>query len=196
MRSSHGAAAFELSLPGRHNVENALAAIAVAEVFEIPLRDLVEAFYHFQPLCQRTEILRLAGGVVVIDDAYNSNPRAMEQMLDVLAAWPGAARRIVVAGQMLELGPDSPELHRRIGRQCAERGVDLLIGVQGDAHGFVEGAVAAGMPSEQARIFADAAEAGRFCRDVIRSGDVILVKGSRGVHLETAIELLRAVAVA
>jgi len=196
VRTPQGAAEFELSLPGRHNVENALAAIAVAEAFEIPLRDLVEAFRHFQPLYQRTEILRLAGDAVVINDAYNSNPRAMEQMLDVLAAWPGAVRRIVVAGQMLELGPGSLELHRRIGRRCTERGVDLLIGVQGDAHGFLEGALAAGMPSAQTRFFADSAEAGRFCREVIHPGDVILVKGSRGVHLETTIELLRAVAVA
>jgi UDP-N-acetylmuramoyl-tripeptide--D-alanyl-D-alanine ligase len=196
VRTPHGATEFDLSLPGRHNVENALAAIAVAEVFEIPLRDLVEALQHFQPLYQRSEILRLAGGIVVINDSYNSNPRAMEQMLDVLLAWPGAVRRIVVAGQMLELGADSPELHRRIGRRFAERSVDLLVGVQGDAECFVEGAIAAGMPSEQARFFADAAEAGRFCRGVIRPGDVILVKGSRGVHLETAIELLGAVAVA
>ncbi|HMD96738.1 MAG TPA: UDP-N-acetylmuramoyl-tripeptide--D-alanyl-D-alanine ligase [Terriglobia bacterium] len=191
VRTPRGATEFDLSLPGRHNVENALAAVAVAEVFDIPLRDVVEALRHFQPLYQRTEIVRLAEGAVVINDSYNSNPRAMEQMLDVLVAWPGAARRIVVAGQMLELGADSPELHRRIGRRLAERGVDLLIGVQGDAECFVEGAVAAGMPSGQARFFAAAAEAGRFCRGVVRPGDVILVKGSRGVHLETVIELLR-----
>jgi len=193
VRTPHGSAEIELSLPGRHNVENALAAIGVAGVFDIPLSDLVERLHHFQPLCQRAEILRLAADAVVINDSYNSNPRAMEQMLDLLVAWPGAARRIVVAGQMLELGADSPGLHRRIGRGCAERGVDLLIGVQGDAHCFVEGAVAAGMPAEKAHFFADAAEAGRFCSKVIRPGDVILVKGSRGVHLETAIELLRAV---
>jgi len=196
VRTPHGAAKFELSLPGRHNVENALAAIAVAEVFEIPLHDFTEAFHYFQPLQQRTEIVRLGLGAVAINDSYNSNPRAMEQMLDVLVAWPGAARRIVVAGQMLELGADSPELHRQIGRRFAERGVDLLIGVQGDAQCFVEGAAAAGMSSEQTRFFPDAAEAAQFCRDVIRPGDVILVKGSRAVHLEKAIELLRAGAAA
>jgi UDP-N-acetylmuramoyl-tripeptide--D-alanyl-D-alanine ligase len=181
---------FELALPGRHNVENALAALAVAEAFEIPSPDLVQALYNFQPLARRTELLRLAGNVIVIDDSYNSNPRAMEQMLDTLAAWPDAVRRIVVAGEMLELGPESPELHRRIGRFSAERGVDLLIAVAGDAHCFVEGAVAAGMPPQQAHFFAGAEEAGRFCRDGIRPGDVILVKGSRAVHLERAVELL------
>jgi len=190
-----GAADVELSLPGRHNVENALAAIAVAEAFEIPLGDVLEALHDFQPLYQRAEILRVAPDVVVINDSYNSNPRAMEQMLDVLVTWPGAARRIVVAGEMLELGPESPELHRQTGRRCGERGVDLLVGVQGDAQYFLEGAIAGGMPSEQTRFFADSADAGRFCRGVIGPGDVILVKGSRGVHLEAAIESLRTVAV-
>ena len=189
-RTPSGAAQIELSLPGRHNAENALAAIAVAEVAGIPLDALVETFRHFRPLHQRTEVLNVLGAVV-INDSYNSNPRAMEQMLDVLAAWPRAARRIVVAGQMLELGPGSPELHRDVGRRCFEAGVDFLIGVQGDARYLVEGAVAAGMSAERTRFFVDSTEAGQLCSEIIGPGDVILVKGSRAVRLEAVVDLLK-----
>ena len=112
-------------------------------------------------------------------------------MLETLASWPGARRRIVVAGEMLELGPTSPELHRGVGRRCASIGVQWLIAVQGDARFFVEGAIEAGLPSSQTRFFSDAHSAGEFCRTLLVPGDVILVKGSRGVHLETAIELLK-----
>ena len=94
------------------------------------------ALADFQNLHQRSEILTLPGGVTVINDCYNSNPLAMERMLETLASWPGARRRIVVAGEMLELGPTSPELHRSVGRKCAESGVTWAIGVQGAAQFF------------------------------------------------------------
>jgi UDP-N-acetylmuramoyl-tripeptide--D-alanyl-D-alanine ligase len=115
----------------------------------------------------------------------------MESMLETLHAWPGARRRIVVAGEMLELGPQSPRLHEEVGRKCAEADLAWLIAVQGDARFFLEGAVAAGMPSAQIRFFSDAPPAGEFCRSQLESGDVVLVKGSRGVHLEAAVEILR-----
>ncbi len=182
---------FTLPLPGRHNVANALAAIAVASVFKIPPEEMQRALAEFRNLHHRSEILTVPGPVTVINDCYNSNPLAMERMLETLAAWPGAGRRIVVAGEMLELGPSSPELHREVGRKCAPSGVDWAIGVQGAAQNFVEGAVAGGIPPQQARFFSDAQSAGDFCRSLIDSGDVVLVKGSRGVHLETVIESLK-----
>ena len=134
---------FTLPLPGRHNVQNALAAIAVASAFGISPEEMGPALAGFKNLHQRSEILTLPGEVTVINDCYNSNPLAMERMLETLAAWPGARRRIVVAGEMLELGPSSPELHRGVGRKCASSGVDWLIAVQGDAQYFLEGAVEA-----------------------------------------------------
>ena len=93
--------------------------------FHIPPEEIGEALADFQNLHQRSEILTLPGEVTIINDCYNSNPLAMERMLETLAAWPGARRRIVVAGEMLELGPTSPELHRGVGRKCApeRRGV-------------------------------------------------------------------------
>lgn len=182
---------FSIPLAGRHNVENALAAIAVACLFGISAGDLGSALRQFRPLDQRTQVLKLEGGLTIINDAYNSNPRAMERMLEVLAGWRGAQQRIVIAGEMLELGPSSPDWHRQVGRLCAESGVDWLLAVQGDSRGFVEGAVQAGLPLDHALFFSTAAEAGRFCENIARPGDVILVKGSRGVRLERAIEALR-----
>jgi UDP-N-acetylmuramoyl-tripeptide--D-alanyl-D-alanine ligase len=183
---------FRLPLPGWHNVQNALAAIAVARLFGVPAKDLQQALSEFENLPQRGEVLTLFGGVTVISDCYNSNPLAMESMLETLAAWPAASRRIVVAGEMLELGPTSPGLHRGIGRKCAESHVTWLLAVQGDARCFLEGALEAGFPPERARFFADATQAGDFCRTLLQPGDVVLVKGSRGVRLETVTELLRA----
>ena len=90
-------------------------------LFGIPPEEIGQALAEFQNLHQRSEILTLPGEVTVINDCYNSNPLAMERMLETLAAWPGARRRIVVAGEMLELGPTSPELHRGVGRKCAPK---------------------------------------------------------------------------
>ena len=127
---------FTLPLPGRHNVQNALAAIAASSPFRIPPEDIGPALSGFHNLYQRSEIFTLPGDITVINDCYNSNPLAMERMLEALAEWPGARRRIVVAGEMLELGPTSPDLHRDIGLKCAPSGVEWAIGVQGDATVF------------------------------------------------------------
>ncbi len=182
---------FLLPLPGRHNVQNALAAIAAARLFDIPVKEIRRALAAFESLQQRGEVLTLPSLLTVINDCYNSNPLAMTRMLETLAGWPGAKRRIVVAGAMLELGPTSPELHREVGRRCFENRVDWLIAVSGDAGYFLEGAIRAGMPAERTRFFSDADSAGEFCRELIKPLDVVLVKGSRGVHLERVTELLR-----
>jgi UDP-N-acetylmuramoyl-tripeptide--D-alanyl-D-alanine ligase len=179
-------------LPGRHNVQNALAAIAAASLLGATAEDARDAMEIFQPLALRSEILTLVKGIVVISDCYNSNPLAMEEMLKTLANWPGAKRRVVVAGEMLELGPHSPSLHRAVGRKCRENAVDWLIAVQGDSKFLVEGAVQAGLPAGRTRFFATPEEAGEYCGAMLEPGDVVLVKGSRGVHLEKVVDLLRA----
>ena len=182
---------FLLPIPGRHNVQNALAAIAVASGFDVPAADMRRALAEFESMLQRGEVLTLPGSVTVINDSYNSNPQAMECMLETLRAWPGARRRIVVAGEMLELGAQSQELHEKVGCKCAEADLGWLIGVQGDARFILEGAVAAGMSATQTRFFREASPAGEFCLSQLEPGDVVLVKGSRGVHLETVVEMLR-----
>ena len=183
-------AEFSLPLPGRHNVQNALAAIATASLWEIPAEEVRQALAGFQNLHQRSEVLTLPRGITVINDCYNSNPLAMERMLETLAAWP-AERRLVIAGEMLELGPTSPDLHRAVGGMCAHSGVDWLLAVQGNARFILEGAAEGGLSSARLHFFDDAKGAGEFCKALLEPGDVVLVKGSRGVHLETAIELLK-----
>jgi UDP-N-acetylmuramoyl-tripeptide--D-alanyl-D-alanine ligase len=183
---------FTVPLPGRHNVMNALAAIAVARTFDIPPEAIAQALAELPTLHQRSEVLTLPGQVTVVNDSYNSNPLAMERMLETLAAWPQAGRRIVVAGEMLELGETSPDLHRNVGRQCAQRGVDWLLAVQGDARFLVEGAVEGGIPKDRAVFYSTPQEASERCLTLLRPGDLVLVKGSRGVHLEKVIELLQA----
>lgn len=182
---------FTLPLPGRHNVYNALAAIAASPPFGILPHEISAALADFENLHQRSEILTLPDGVTIINDCYNSNPLAMERMLETLADWPGARRRLVVAGEMLELGPTSPELHREVGQKCAQIGLEWLIAVQGNARFVLEGATAAGLPASHGRFFTDAKSAGVFLKNVIEPGDVILVKGSRAVRLETVIEMLK-----
>jgi UDP-N-acetylmuramoyl-tripeptide--D-alanyl-D-alanine ligase len=196
LTSPEGDGQFTLPLPGRHNIQNALAAIAAARLWAIPPEEVRRALADFQNLHQRSEILTLPGGVTLINDCYNSNPLAMERMLEALAEWPGASRRLVIAGEMLELGSSSPELHRAIGRKCAQSGVCWLMAVEGDARFFLEGAAEAGIPPARLAFFADAVRAGEFCRTLLAPGDVVLIKGSRGVHLETATELLRVSAIA
>ncbi len=182
---------FNFPRPGQHNVLNALAAIAVARTFDISPELIAQTLAEPPVLHQRSEILTLRGNVTVVNDSYNSNPLAMERMLETLSTWPRAGRLIVIAGAMLELGPTSPDLHRDIGRQCVNRGVDWLLGVSGDARYFVVGAIEAGLPPEQASFFTTPEEAAERCLALLRPGDVVLVKGSRGVHLEKVIELLQ-----
>ncbi|MGH9351879.1 MAG: UDP-N-acetylmuramoyl-tripeptide--D-alanyl-D-alanine ligase [Terriglobia bacterium] len=182
---------FSIPLAGRHNVENALAAIACGSLFGISPAELRTALRSLRLPGKRMEILRLPGNITVINDSYNSNPLAMERMIETLSSWPAAGQKIIVAGEMLELGLSSPEWHRHIGRECARAGIHGLIAVQGDASYFLEGAREAGLPANWMIFFPTAREAGRYCRSIVRSGDVVLVKGSRGVRLEDAIDALR-----
>ncbi len=174
---------FESPMSGRHAVMNLLAAIAVAHVFQIAPERLRPAVANFNVGNMRGE-RTLHHGIVIWNDCYNSNPEAAQSMLDVLRETP-AARRIAVLGEMLELGSAAEELHRQVGRYAAGRGVDLLIGVHGAARAMVEAAAQAGV---EAQFFEDPAEAGDRVRQVARSGDAILFKGSRGVKVEKALE--------
>jgi UDP-N-acetylmuramoyl-tripeptide--D-alanyl-D-alanine ligase len=172
---------FETGAAGRHGVMNVLAAIAVASVFHIAPERLCEAVRSLAPGTMRGERTE-HNGIVVWNDCYNSNPEAAESMIDVLRETP-AAKRIAVLGEMLELGHAAGELHRRVGRYAARRGIDFLIGVRGNARAMVEAA-----EGSAARFFDDPVEAGEYAREVARPGDAILFKGSRGVRMERALE--------
>ena len=174
---------FETGMTGRHAVMNLLAAIATASAFGIAPERLRDRVRTFAPGKMRGERMEHAG-IIVWDDCYNSNPEAAQSMIDVLSA-SGAGRHIAVLGEMLELGHAAGALHGQLGRYAAEHGVDLLIGVRGEARRMVEAARIAGA---EAQYFDDPAEAGVFARQAAQTGDAVLFKGSRGVRMERALE--------
>jgi UDP-N-acetylmuramoyl-tripeptide--D-alanyl-D-alanine ligase len=175
-----------LPLLGRHNIWNAMAAIAAGLEAGIPLAECAAAAGRLRPPDKRGEVLRI-GDATVINDCYNSNPEALKSMISTLAAMP-AKRRILVAGEMLELGPESISLHRECGRAAAEAGIDLVVGVRGNAQHIVEGAREAGALA----IFLPLPlEAGEWLKAELRPGDAALLKASRGVGLEQALRVLQ-----
>jgi UDP-N-acetylmuramoyl-tripeptide--D-alanyl-D-alanine ligase len=172
-----------LPLVGEHNVLNALAAVAVGVERGLKPGEAVGALATLAPADKRGEVLQL-GNITVINDCYNSNPKALGAMVDALAA-TAAKRRIVVAGEMLELGAAGEEMHRQAGQHIAEKGIDVLLGVRGQAQAMVEGARRAGTPAEYV---AGPEEAGEWLAREARDGDVVLLKASRGVKLEKALD--------
>jgi UDP-N-acetylmuramoyl-tripeptide--D-alanyl-D-alanine ligase len=191
--SPEGRARLELPLAGRHNISNALAALAAASVWGVGAAEAARVFPTLAPTGMRGRLLHFAPGFTVMNDSYNSNPVALEAMVEWLEAAGEARRRILVAGEMLELGPRSPELHRASGSRAAASGrVDWIIGVQGDALELVRGAIEAGQPDARAEFFPNSAEAARAVVDLAAPGDLILVKGSRGVRMERVVEALEA----
>jgi UDP-N-acetylmuramoyl-tripeptide--D-alanyl-D-alanine ligase len=180
-------------LVGRANLANVLAATAVAVEFNIPLDAIAERAARLRPASRRGEIVRLAGGVTVIDDSYNANPLAMRRALEVLRTAEGASRRVAVLGEMLELGDRAIALHQEVGATAAASHVDLLLTVGGaPAMALAEAAVAAGLPREHVRHVATSQEAANLAAQLIGPGDLVLVKGSRGIGTEAVTERLRA----
>ncbi|MBA3695114.1 MAG: UDP-N-acetylmuramoyl-tripeptide--D-alanyl-D-alanine ligase [Acidobacteria bacterium] len=183
----NGKAAARLSLSGQHNVSNALAASAVAFVFGMSAQEIAESLESVKPPAQRGEVLHFAEGFTVINDSYNSNPAALLGMVETLVdGGKNAKRKIVVAGEMLELGENEREIHAETGEKLAKSGIDFLIGVRGLAKDLVEGANGL----SETRFFSNSDETGEFLSNEIKAGDLVLVKGSRGVRTERVIEKL------
>jgi UDP-N-acetylmuramoyl-tripeptide--D-alanyl-D-alanine ligase len=170
-------------LLGLHNVSNVLAASAVGLFHGITPSQVAEALPLLEPADKRGQVLQV-GNITVINDCYNSSPKALMAAADTLASMP-AKRRIVVAGEMLELGPSGEQLHRECGRYVAARKLDFLLGVRGSAKYMVDAAREAGM---QAEFVATPEEAGQWLAREARDGDAVLLKASRGVKLEKALE--------
>ena len=187
-----GEAIAELPMPGRHNLMNALAASAVATCFDIAPEDISAALMTAAPSEMRGEVLRFREGFTVVDDSYNSNPRSLLSMCEALAQMSDETkRRIIVAGEMLELGPQAAAMHAEAGREIGALGVDVLWGVRGLAEQLVEGARAAGMSEEATAFFESSEEAARALADFVAAGDLVLVKGSRGVQTDKVVKLLK-----
>jgi len=181
----------ELALPGRHAVSNALAALAAASEWKIGVAEAAMVFRELRTPAMRGELIRFTNGFALINDSYNSSPAALQAMTNLLAATPGFERRILAAGEMRELGPGAPRLHREGGEFAGKtRKIDFVIGVQGDAAEIVEGAVAAGVPRERTRFFATPADAAAFLMELVKPGDLLLVKGSRSVKMERVVEAM------
>ncbi len=175
-------------LNGKHNILNALAAAAVGISFGMTVDQVAESLGSVAAPPQRGEVLHFKAGFTLINDSYNSNPTALISMIETLVEGAGARRKIVVAGEMLELGGDESEIHRETGEAIARSGVDLLIGVRGLANEMAAGAKAAGL--KDVEFVEDSDAAGDLIAQTVTSGDVILVKGSRGVRTEKVIEKL------
>jgi len=173
-----------LSLVGEHNILNALAAVSVGLACAMKLAESVAALATLAAADKRGQVLQL-GNITVVNDCYNSNPMALNAMVDALATMKGT-RRIVVAGEMLELGPAGEEMHRELGRHIAGKNINVLIGVRGLAEAMVEGAKQAGA---RADFVPTPEEAGEWLARETRGGDVVLLKASRGVKLEKALDV-------
>jgi UDP-N-acetylmuramoyl-tripeptide--D-alanyl-D-alanine ligase len=176
-----------LHLPGEHNTANALAAIAVGAEAGIPLAECCTALEEMRPDDKRGQVLTVRGATL-INDAYNSNPEALRSMIKTLAGI-SAQRRILVAGEMLELGRDAGVLHAECGKAAAEAGINIVIGVRGNARYIAE---AAGRGGAEALSLETPEAAGEWLREHLAPGDAVLLKGSRGVRLERALEVLQA----
>jgi UDP-N-acetylmuramoyl-tripeptide--D-alanyl-D-alanine ligase len=177
-----------LPLAGPHFVENFLAAAATAHVLGVTPEAMAAAAPGITAARHRGEVMRLGLDVVVLDDCYNSSPDALAAAVVALGLAPGR-RRVAVVGDMLELGAAGPDLHRESGRRLADR-VDAVVGVGPLAEEIVAGAREAGLATTAAVHFPDAESAAAAVDDLVRSGDAVLVKGSRGIGLETFVHAL------
>src|SRR5215471_8399068 len=185
-----GEAKVDLPLIGIHNVYNALAAATVADLCGVGTEQIAATLGQASTAKMRGEVIRFRAGFTLIDDSYNSNPAAL---LSQFFALTGCNRRIVVAGEMLELGPKGPWFHRNAGEVMGSNKVDVLIGVRGLASDMVEGARQAGLPEDRAIFVEDPEEAAEILAGKLREGDLILVKGSRGVGMERFVTKLKQV---
>jgi UDP-N-acetylmuramoyl-tripeptide--D-alanyl-D-alanine ligase len=185
-----GESAATLHMSGRHNLMNALAAAAVATCFEVTPEKIAAALKTARPPRMRGEVLDFAAGFTVVDDSYNSNPRSLINMVRTITEAGGdAKRRVVIAGEMLELGPEEASLHHEAGREIGGLGADVLWGIRGLASEIVAGARESGI---EARFFENSDEAAAVLVNEIREGDLVLVKGSRGVATDKIVAAVKA----
>jgi UDP-N-acetylmuramoyl-tripeptide--D-alanyl-D-alanine ligase len=167
---------------------NFLAAAAAAHHLGVPLDEIAEAATHMKAAKSRGQVRRLGQGVTLLDDSYNSNPTAVEAAVTALGL-AAEGRRVVFLGDMLELGPSGPDLHRTTGEKLVGR-ADVVVGVGALGRHIVEGARGAGLPASSLHERTDSAAAARDVAEIVRPGDAVLVKGSRGARMEKVVDAL------
>lgn len=192
---------FELRLEGKAKrvrfpffyeeyLSNLLAAVGASHALSLPFEVMIDEIPRLTPFSGRGGLIRLSRSLQVIDDSYNSNPKALEAALKGLASLP-ARRRVAVLGDMLELGPTEADFHRQAGRQVAENGWKFLLAVGPLARHIAEGAMAGGLPEGRVLTFSNSDEAAARISALVKDGDLILVKGSRGIKTERVVERLK-----
>ena len=189
LQTPNGAAEVLFPLNGRHNILNALAAAAVGFSFGMTAPEIAASLQTVVPPPQRGEVLHFAEGFTVVNDTYNSNPDALISMVEtIVEGGNGAKRKIVVAGEMRELGNEAARIHFETGRRIAEIGVDKIFGVEGFAEDLLKGAASAGL--SDGGFYENSAVAGEKFIEEVQAGDLVLIKGSRGVRTEKIVEKL------
>jgi UDP-N-acetylmuramoyl-tripeptide--D-alanyl-D-alanine ligase len=188
-----GARVVQTPLLGRGNLANVLAATAVALEFGVPLDDIVGAAARLKAADRRGAVRRMRGGIVLIDDSYNSSPSALTAALDVLGRETRVSRKVAVLGEMLELGEHSLALHRASGRAAAAAGLRLLFAIGGPpARALADAAIEAGMDASAVHYAERSEAAARDIAAAIKSGDLVLVKGSRGTRTDIVADRIAA----
>ena len=180
-----------LSVVGKHNVYNALGAIAASWQFDVDINQIQEALKEFKAPNMRMEVKRLKD-IKIINDTYNSNPMSMRQAIEALGDITTKGRKILVAGDMLELGNLSGRFHHLVGRQAAESGIDLIVAVGKLAEFISNGAQEAGMSEKKIKRCNLTQEACDTVLNLIKKGDTILIKGSRAMRMEQIVKELEA----
>jgi len=192
VRTPIGETELRTPMPGTANLSNVLAAAAVAIRFDVPLADIVERAAGLKPIARRGEVIRTAS-ITIVDDSYNSNPKALSRALAMLGGESRYARRVAVVGEMLELGDASSELHRGAGQEAARAQVSELVAVGGpNARAVADGALASGMQTSCVHYVPTSSAAADLAAALVRPGDLVLVKGSRGIRTELVVDRLKA----
>jgi UDP-N-acetylmuramoyl-tripeptide--D-alanyl-D-alanine ligase len=191
LRFRLGRVGFTLRVWGRHHLNSALLAVAVGQHMGLDLETIAHALRRFVPPPMRCEVTH-SDGVTIINDAYNASPTAMRAALELLGGFSATARKIFICGDMAELGRESVILHHRLGDQAVTLGhADVLIACGQFAPHVIAGARAAGMSSRHARARPTPEQIAPALRDIIRPGNVVLVKGSRAMRMERVVQAIR-----
>jgi UDP-N-acetylmuramoyl-tripeptide--D-alanyl-D-alanine ligase len=178
-----------LLLLGRHNVYNALAALAVADLTRVEQAEAIRKLERYTPSDLRMKVVFI-GDVTVINDSYNANPVSMQKALETLGEMKASGRKIAVLADMLELGEKSADFHRQVGSRAAELGIDLLLAVGQLAQHIAQGAKQAGMSADSVRTFENNQPVSHYLLKNLKTGDVVLVKGSRKMKTEEVVAAL------
>jgi UDP-N-acetylmuramoyl-tripeptide--D-alanyl-D-alanine ligase len=174
---------------GAHNLSNALAAAAIGRMLAVPAAKIARGLGRFKPASMRSQV-RAHAGVTILNDCYNANPASMKAAIDLLVQLGAGTRTIAVLGDMLELGPTARDLHREVGAYAAGRGIAVLLACGDLGRTIAEGAREAGMAADRVRTVTDAGQAAAAAVAIVRRGDAVLIKASRGMRLERVVEAL------